>query len=264
MDNKENFEFILFKTIQNVAQITLNHPETLNAMSVELENEIVSALKFCEHDEGIRAVVLTGSGRAFSSGGDIRKMEKKLDLPAGKAWVELGGKVCNAIMTLPKPVIGAINGAAAGGGMGVALSCDFVIASEKAVFIPSFTKIGLIPDTGIHFTLPRLVGYRKAMELILMAKPVKAKEALALGMINSITNAEDLMSEALSVAQQLANVPTLSFGIVKDILRKTFCSDLQQILDLETLGQSSLFLSEDNREGIAAFREKRAPQFIGK
>ena len=264
MDHTENFEFIIFDIIHNVAQITLNHPETLNAMSAELEIEMISALRLCESDDRIRAVLLTGSGRAFCSGGDIRKMEKKLGLATVKSWVDLGGRVCKLIMTLKLPVIGAINGPAAGGGMGMALSCDFVIASEDAIFIPSFTKIGLIPDTGLHYILPRLVGYRKAMELILTDRSLKSREALELGMINRVTSADGLIPEALSIAQKLSSGPTLAFGIVKDIMRKTYSSDLQQILDLETLGQSSLFFTEDNWEGITAFREKRPPQFNGK
>ena len=233
-------------------------------MSVEMENEIISALGVCKYDDCIRAVVLTGEGRAFSSGGDIRKMEKGVDLSTGKAWAELGGSVCKAVMSLPKPVIAAVNGPAAGGGMGLALACDMVIASEKARFIASFTKVGLIPDTGVHFLLPRLVGYRRAVELILTAEPIDAQTALTLGMINSVVSAGDLMAAAMSRARQFAEGPTLAFGITKEILRKSISSDLHEILELETLGQSILFSSQDHKEGVKAFREKRPPEFKGK
>jgi 2-(1,2-epoxy-1,2-dihydrophenyl)acetyl-CoA isomerase len=260
----EKYETILLEKKEGIAVITLNLPEVLNALEVRLERELLKALKDCGQDEEVRAVVLTGAGRAFSSGGDIKKMEKGLQIFEAKSWVEDGGNLADAIATMPKPIIAAVNGPAVGGGVNVALFCDFVIASEKAYFSEIFSQVGLIPDAGGHWILPRLVGYRRAIELIFTAEKIDAQRALELGLINKVVSHEDLMEESLSLAKKLAKGPTRAFGLTKAILRKSFSSDLREILEMEELAQSLTFVSEDHREGVRAFREKRLPDFRGK
>jgi len=264
MSKQDRFKTILFKNSENVAVISLDQPDTLNALSVALELELIDAFAQCNEKSDIRAVLLTGSGRAFCAGGDLRKMEKGIDLVEGKRWASLGGKICESIVTLPKPVVAAVNGPAAGGGMNLALACDFVLAADTAYFIASFTRVGLVPDTGGHFLLPRLVGYRKAVELIFTGERIDAQKALAIGMINRVVKQEDLIEKAMATARELAAGPTLAFGLVKEILRKSTSSSLQEVLDLETIGQSIAFCSKDHQEGVRAFREKRPPVFTGK
>lgn len=258
------FKTILFTVTEGVGIITMNQPETLNVMSAEMEREVMVALTRCRHEEKIRAVLITGAGRAFSAGGDIRSMEKGLAPFEGKEWVELANQIVEAVTSLPKPVIAAVNGPAVGGGMNLALICDFVIASEKAFFSEIFSQVGLVPDTGGHWILPRLVGYRKAMELIFTAERIEAQKALTLGLINRVVPPENLKEEALGLAKKLASGPTLALGTAKAILKNSWNSDLSSVLELEAFGQGLLFGTEDHKEGIKAFREKRLPKFRGK
>jgi len=258
------YQTILFEKKEGVAVITMNRPETLNALEVLLERELLQALRSCFEDEEARAVLLTGAGRAFSSGGDMKKMEKGLEIFEGKSWVEDGGNLGEAITLLPKPVVAAVNGPAVGGGANLALFCDFVIASEKAFFSQIFAQVGLIPDAGGHWILPRLVGYRKAIELIFSAERTDARRALELGLINKVVPAGTLMEEAFSLAKKLAQGPTRAFGLTKAILRKSFSSDLKEILEMEALSQSLTFATRDHREAVQAFRQKRPPNFQGK
>ena len=260
----ENYETILLEKKEGVGLITFNRPATLNALEVLLEREVLQALTAWVEEEDVRAVILTGEGRAFSSGGDVRKMEKGMELFESKSWVEDGGRVTKAILDLPKPVIAAVNGPAVGGAVNMALACDFVIASEKAYFSEIFAQVGLIPDAGGHWILPRLVGYRKAIELIFTAERIDSRRALELGLINKVVPHETLMEESFSLAKKLAQGPTRAFGLTKAILQKSFSADLSEILEMEALSQSLTFGSQDHREGVRAFREKRLPEFKGK
>jgi 2-(1,2-epoxy-1,2-dihydrophenyl)acetyl-CoA isomerase len=241
----------------HIAIITMNRPETLNALSVEMEEELLHAFNACTENQDVRVVVITGAGRAFSSGGDVKKMESGMGLLDGKAWCELANKLITSVISIPKPVIAAVNGGAVGGGMYLALACDMVVASDNASFSNVFTQIGLIPDTGAHFILPRLIGLRKAMEMILMADRVDAVKALEMGLINRVVPHETLMSEGLEIAQKLAQGSTLAFGLSKAIMMKSFSSQLSDVLELEALIQSIAFTSEDHKERIRALFMKK-------
>lgn len=242
---------------ENIAIITLNRPETLNALSFEMEEELLHAFRVCSEDEAVRSVVLTGTGRVFSSGGDIKKMDSGMDQLEGKAWCELANSLIEAIVFMPKPVIAAVNGGAVGGGMHLTLVCDMVIASEKAFFSNVFTKIGLIPDTGAHFILPRLIGLRKAMEMVLMADRVNAVKALEMGLINRMVPHENLMSVSLEIARKLAQGSSLAFGLSKTIMMKSLSLQLKDVLELEALMQSIAFTSEDHKERVRAFLKQK-------
>lgn len=240
-----------------IAIISLNRPEILNALSYEMEEELFHACSICSENKDIRTVLITGKGRAFSSGGDVKKMESGMNQLEGKAWCELANKLITTIITMPKPVIAAVNGGAVGGGMYIALACDIVVASDKAFFSNIFTQIGLIPDTGAHFILPRLVGTRKAMEMILMADRVDAAKALEMGLINKVVSQEDLMTESLKIAEKLSQGSTMTFGLSKAIMVRTFSSPLSDVLEMEALMQSIAFTSEDHKERVRALLAKK-------
>lgn len=240
-----------------IAIISLSRPEILNALSYEMEEELFHACNMCSENRDIRTVLITGQGRAFSSGGDIKKMESGMDQLEGKAWCELANKLITTIITMPKPVIAAVNGGAVGGGMYLALACDMVMASDKAFFSNVFTQIGLIPDTGAHFILPRLIGTRKAMEMILMADRIDAAKALEMGLINQVVPHENLMTKALETAKKLSLGSTMAFGLSKAIMVKSFSSPLSDVLEMEALMQSIAFTSEDHKERVRALLSKK-------
>lgn len=259
----KDFKTILFELKEGVAILTLNRPQALNAMSIALEEELLQAVQICQREDEVRAVLITGAGRAFCAGGDLKYMEGGLGLFAGKVWVEHANRLVEAIAGLPKPVIAAVNGPAVGGGMNLALVCDAVIAAEEAFFSEIFTQVGLVPDTGGHWILPRLVGLRKAMELIFNADKISAAQALGLGLINQVVPRAELMDRAWAWARRWAQGPTKTLGLSKSLLNKSWETNLSTMLALEALAQSIAFKSQDHQEGLAAFKDKRPPNFKG-
>ena len=258
----KEFETLLYDQRDGVATITLNRPEAFNALTPTLNAELREALGSIGSDESVRAVVISGAGRAFCSGQDLRQMEA--GDPAAVVKDTLNNSYAPMIMAmrqLPKPIIGAINGVAAGAGMSLALATDVRIASDKASFMQAFSRVGLVPDAGSNYFLPRLVGLPRALELAWTARRVGAAEALNIGLVNSVVAAEDLDSAAHEMAAQLAKGPALAIGLTKQAMLASENSSLPQVLALEAELQSRCIVTEDFVEGVKAFLEKREPRF---
>jgi len=259
-----NYERILFQKEGSIATITFHDPEKLNPMSLHMAEDIRSALDECGRDEEIRAAILTGAGRAFSAGGDLREIRKKVSPLAFRDGIAQVFKATLAIADLEKPVIAAVNGPAVGVAFNMVLACDIVVASEAASFSEIFVHIGLIPDGGAHFLLPRIIGLAKAKELIYTGKMISAQEAETLGLVNQVVPPDKLNSAAREWADRLAKGPTRAIGMAKKLLHLSFQSHLAEMIRMETEIQTLLRETEDHQEGIAAFFEKRSPLFKGK
>lgn len=263
-----SFETVLYELTGSVAVITMNRPEALNALSLQLTQDLGAAFKKAI-DEGARAVVLTGTGRAFCSGGDLRAMQT-MAAAEGKAEAYLDAPLkalhdsILLVRETPIPFIAAVNGVCAGAGTNFALACDIVIAADDASFNEAFVRIGLTPDCGGTFFLPRAIGEKLAAELFMTGETVSAERAAQFGMINRVVSADTLLTEALLTAGKLANAPTGSIGRIKKLLNSSFSNDLRQQLELEHTCQVESGRSDDFREGVAAFFEKRPPNFTGK
>jgi len=263
-ENKMNYEHIILEKKEGVATLTLNRPEKLNAINGKMIEELESAMAEIRKDKDVRALVITGAGRGFCSGADIGDMAQAGAPVETRYWVQMAHKIILALTDLEKPVIAKVNGVAVGIGCSLALSADIIIASENAQFSLIFSRIGLIPDGGSLFHLPRLVGPAKAKELIFTAKIVDAKEAERIGLINKAVPADKLDNEVNTLAKQLAEGPTVAFGIAKKIINKGLSMDLGSVLECEAFGQTIAGTTEDAREGVIAFLEKRKPEFKGK
>jgi 2-(1,2-epoxy-1,2-dihydrophenyl)acetyl-CoA isomerase len=261
------YESINFEVSNGVAVLTLNRPDALNALTVDMGKEIKAALNEAM-DRGARAMILTGAGRAFCAGGDLREMQKMAQAQGRvEAFFDEPLKLLNECLLLirhvPIPMIAAVNGVASGGGCNFALSCDLVVAAKSARFNQAFIKVGLTPDCGGTFLLPRLVGLRRAAELMMTGDVINADQALSLGMINSVVPDEELMAHALALAEKLAQSPTAAIGRIKELLEASANNSYESQLELERKAQLKSGLTEDFREGVAAFIEKRAPKFTG-
>jgi 2-(1,2-epoxy-1,2-dihydrophenyl)acetyl-CoA isomerase len=248
--------------------ITLNRPDKLNAFNDELTFALQDALKEMEKDAGVRAIVLTGAGRGFCSGQDLQSRNILDDAGPRSSLGDSIRRRYNPIILklrrLEKPVIAAVNGVAAGAGASLAFACDYRIVSENTTFIQSFTKVGLVPDSGSTFLLPRLIGATKAFELMLSADKLDAAEALRLGLINKVVAADALMTEATGLAQKLAQGPTKAFGLTKRAINRAIFPDLEELLEYEASLQEIAGRSDDFQEGVKAFIEKRQPAYSGK
>ncbi|EIT85819.1 enoyl-CoA hydratase/isomerase [Fictibacillus macauensis ZFHKF-1] len=256
------YETIIYETRAGVAWVTLNRPEKLNAFTPLMHKELQKALKVAERDEEIRAVVITGAGRAFCSGQDLSNDDQTLDY--GDVLREGYNPLIQAIVSLEKPVIAAINGVAAGAGASLAFACDFRLASSQASFIEAFIHVGLVPDSGNLYFLPRLVGHAKAMELAVLGEKVRADEAAALGLVTNVIEDEIFVSQVEAFAVRLASMPTKAIGLIKRYMHKSWDSDLTEVLEDEAIAQSTAGQTYDHKEGVSAFMEKRKPSFIGK
>ena len=259
------YQFLLYEPSQGVARITLNRPDVLNSFNAPMARELQAALRAVAADDAVRAVLLTGAGRGFCAGQDLGAVT------AGGAMPDIGGTVreswnpiVRALRSLEKPVVCAVNGVAAGAGANIALACDIVLAAESASFIQSFSKIGLIPDSGGTFFLPRLVGLARATALAMLGDKVTAEQALAMGMIYQVFPATALMEAATALAATLATQPTRGLGLIKRALNQSLANDLTAQLDLEEALQAEAGATEDFREGVAAFQEKRKARFVGR
>lgn len=250
-----------------VTTIILDRPDKLNAFTGTMRQDLLAALARCEEEPDTRAVVLTGAGRAFCAGGDVefmRGLQAAGDTAAFGALLDAGRDVILQIASMPKPVIAAVNGVAAGAGCNLALACDYRIASEEARFSESFVRIGIHPDWGGSWFLPRLVGRSRALEMMLSGRMVGSAEALELGLVDRVTSAADLGEVAGDVARSFAAAPPLAAAGIKRALALSDRNDLAAQLELEKEHQLRCFLSRDAAEGMAALAEKRPPAFEGK
>ncbi len=261
------YETIKLELIGKVCLLTLNRPDRLNALTVQTAKDFQAAVAEAL-EQGARAIVLTGEGSAFCAGGDIREMQEI----AGKdgrleAFFDEPLRILNEAIRLirqtPVPFIAAVNGVAAGGGCNLALACDLVVAAESAKFNQAFVKIGLVPDCGGTFILPRLVGWKRAAELMFTGDMITAQRAAEIGMINSVTPDNELMPRVMKLAERLAESPTAAIAQIKKLLDASAVNDYGSQLDLEREAQIEAGKTKDFAEGTSAFLEKRQPRFVG-
>lgn len=262
-----NYETIKLEFQGAVGVITLNRPDTLNALTVQMGQELKTAVADLV-ERAARAVIITGAGRAFCAGGDLRQMQQMAQSENRiEAFFDEPLRLLNECIMLirqtPLPFIAAVNGPASGGGCNFALACDLVIAAESAKFNQAFIKVGLSPDCGGTFILPRLIGWKRATELMMTGDVISASEAAAMGMINAAVPDAELMSRAMAMAERLAQSPTAAIGRIKRLLEASAKNDYEQQLELERQAQIESGQTKDFREGVTAFIEKRAARFSG-
>lgn len=258
---------LLTEKKDGVGVLTLNRPDKLNAFNDELTFQLQDGLKEMEKDSTVRAIILTGVGRGFSSGQDLQSRSISHEngkLPSlGDSIRRRYNPIILKIRRIEKPVIAAVNGVAAGAGASIAFACDFRIIGDTTNFIQSFTKVGLVPDSGSTFLLPRLIGATKAFELMLLADKLDANSALNLGLVNRVVPADQVMKTAMELACNLAIGPTKAFGLTKRAFNKAIFPDLEELLEYEAYLQEIAGRSDDFKEGVTAFAEKRHPVFTG-
>ncbi len=246
-----------------IAVLTLDRPDKLNAMADPMWDELYAHLGTIAQDDSVRAVILTGAGRAFCSGGDVGGMARS-DIVSGRARSQRRHRAISALYQLEKPVIAAVRGAVYGIGNALALACDLVIASDTARFSMVFKKVGLVPDGGAIFFLTRQLGIARAKELVYTARPVSAAEALEIGLVTRIVRDEALETDARAAALELAQSATYALALAKKMFHAMAVPTLETLLEMETLASGLTRLTHDHKEGVAAFKEKRPPRFLGR
>lgn len=260
-------DFILSHVEQGVMTITLNRPERLNSFNEEMHQQLAACLTQAERDDSIRCLLVTGAGRGFCAGQDLNDRNVDPNSPApdlGMSVEKFYNPLVRRLAKLPKPVICAVNGVAAGAGATLALGCDIVIAARSANFVMAFSKLGLVPDSGGTWLLPRLTGRARAMGLALLGEKISAEQAHAWGMIWQVVDDAELTDTARQLAMHLAAQPTFGLGLIKQAINAAETNTLDAQLDLERDYQRLAGRSADYREGVSAFLNKRAPQFTGK
>jgi len=262
------YKCLLYEVKDGIATLTLNRPERLNALGDTLREDLLDGVTRASQDPEVRVIVLTGAGKGFCSGGDVKAMNENKERGAGRPLME---KVAPgrdrgvlALREAPKPVIAAVNGAAAGAGFNIALCCDIRLASTAAKFSQAFVKRGLHPDWGGTYFLPRVVGVAKACELIWTGDVIDAEQALRLGIVSAVHPPEELLPATYALARKIADGPPVAIRLSKRAIYHSLETDLRKALEFETYAQNICFDTEDAREGIRAFVEKRAPVFKGR
>jgi 2-(1,2-epoxy-1,2-dihydrophenyl)acetyl-CoA isomerase len=256
---------VLFTIAEGVAELTLNRPDRLNSLTAEMHQEIAAALDTVERDGSIRALLLTGAGRGFCAGQDLNfDPSAGDDFDAGAALERYYNPLIRRLRALRKPIIAAVNGPAAGAGANIAFACDIVIAARSASFMQAFCRLGLVPDAGGTWALPRLVGTARALGLMLLGDKLPAETAAEWGLIWQVVDDDALMREARGLARRLAQGPTIGLGLIKEAVNRALDNDLGAQLDLERDLQRVAASSADFREGVAAFLAKRPAKFTGR
>lgn len=255
------FETIIVEKEEGIAKVTLNLPEKLNALDLVMREELKEAFWEFARSADVKAVVLTGAGRAFCAGGDITTMHN-VGSPAGRDRLKNVQQLVRAMTTLEKPIIAAVNGAAIGAGFNIVLACDLILASEKAKFSESFARIGLIPDMGGFYFLPQRVGVHRAKELMMTGRIIDAQEAVAMGLVNRQVAHDQLMITAMEMARGLSRGASRALSMIKAALNR-WPAGLEEVLEMEANMQAVCFETRDFKEGMKAFLEKRPPVFTG-
>ncbi|MFH1602960.1 MAG: enoyl-CoA hydratase-related protein [Pseudomonadota bacterium] len=262
------YQCLLYDVQDRIATLTLNRPERLNALGGTLREDLYDAVTRSANDPNVGVLVITGAGRGFCSGGDVKSMNERQQSgeapPPNERFAPLRDRIILAMRDCPKPVIAAVNGAAAGAGMNLALACDMRIASTAARFSQAFVKRGLHPDWGGTYFLPRMVGIAKACELIFTGEAIDAAEALNLGIVNAVVAPDELLPQTYELARKIAAGPPVAIQLSKRAIQHNQDVDLRAALEFETFAQSICRETEDAREGIRAFVEKRSPTFRGR
>lgn len=257
---------LLLARADGVATLTLHRPEAMNALTVELKEALLAALGELRADADVRAIVLTGAGRGFCVGQDLREHASLLQTgdPAPLGTVRQHyNPLCTALVEMPKPVVAAVNGTAAGAGAGLAYACDFRIAAESAGFLMAFARVGLSADTGTSWTLPRLIGHARATALLMLAEPVTSAQALEMGLVTAVVPDDRLAASAHELAARLAAGPTAAYGAIKQALEYGGSAPLADALEREAALQTQVGTTEDHRTATAAFLAKQQPTFTG-
>ena len=259
------YETITYEKNGAVATISLNRPKVLNSFNGAMHEEIREAFDAAAGDDEVRAIVLRGEGRGFSAGADLSEIMEngEEDPDLGQYLRETYSRLVTRLVEIEKPIIASLHGPVYGAGMGIALACDLRIAAESAKFSVAFIKIGLMPDAGVSFLLPRVVGLGRAMEMSMLGGSVEAEEAYRIGLVNKVVAEEDLADETTALAGRLADLPTRALGRIKQSLYASFENDLGTALENEAEGQTFCGYTRDHKEGVAAFREKRQASFTG-
>ncbi|HEU4323166.1 MAG TPA: enoyl-CoA hydratase-related protein [Roseiflexaceae bacterium] len=254
---------ILYELADGVATITLNRPQVYNAFNERMHAELRQALTQAERDAAVRSIVITGAGKAFCSGQDIKDVPLDGTRSLSNSVRERYNPLVLHLRRIPKPVVAAVNGVAAGAGFSLAVACDMRIAAEGARFVAAFVNIGLVPDTGLTYFLPRLIGPTRAAELCMLGGQLDAPTALSYGMLNRVVPAEELSAAARELAARLADGPAQALSLIKRGLELSHSATLEQVLDYEAQAQQIAGTSPEYREGVSAFREKRPAKFRG-
>ena len=260
------YEHIVVSEASGILTITLNRPDKLNAFIGHMRRDLAEAIEHAGSDRSVRAVIITGAGRAFCAGGDVRFMAELMERNDTEEFARIlgaGRRVILAIRQMTKPVIAAVNGPASGAGANLAFACDLRIAATTATFSQSFLKVGLHPDWGGTFFLPRLVTPNKACELFFLGEAIDAAEALRLGIVNQVVEPEELEGATVQLAERLRAAPPLALAAAKQAVYASDAADLEEMLRYETEAQLRCFESDDGHEGVHAFLEKRDPHFTG-
>lgn len=259
----KTYDNILFSVSEGVATIIMNRESVLNSFNFAMADDVIDALNFCKDNDTIRAIIFTGNGRGFCAGQDLEEATREGAPKIEEIVDHTYNPIIHLLRGIEKPVIGAVNGVAAGAGANIAFACDITFAAKSAKFIQSFSNIGLVPDSGGTFTLPRLIGMQRATALMFMADKVTADEAASMGMIYQAVEDAELMSVVTQYAQILAQRPTKGIGLTKRALNESFTNSMEQQLAVERALQAEAGQTYDHKEGIKAFFEKRKPEYKG-